>query len=398
MSVSATEIKRVVAAPGRLTSTSAPETLTVGVEATDGRYHWGDCHLAAPDDQSVSSIDLLVDLSTAVLRGQRLAHFRDLCARLAVFGEELEGVVPPQFMSALQQALLEAISHSNYRHPADLLIDEYQLAKRIPADTTVSLFLEISDYAATADKIDAMLSLRPAGIGYRLTGDRVAEAIGESGEYLQRFVRELTQRAAVVAGQAASPPAIYLGLRGALGRLVDDPLTQIGKILGHCVGLNEASAPAALYLEEPFLLEDAMLQPAHLQRLADFLRRSPAVSRRSSRPLLVSRASGLTDEPFNLYVDLRSVEAIAFDVPIIGGIDQMMNRLALLESAGISPVFTFSAQSGTPVTQRWRETMIAAALACRSAVLLVNYGSNPGNHVSPIIRALTESQMVLGNL
>src|SRR5690606_25616591 len=202
MSPGATEITRVVVAAGRLSSMSLPETLTVGVEANDGRYHWGDCLLAVSDDQIASSIELLADLSTAVLRGQRLGHFRDLCARLAVLQEELGGVVLPQFFSALQQALLGTISYSNEQHPSNLLINEYQLAKRLPAGSAVSLFLEISDYSATADKIDAMLALRPAGIGYRLTSDRVAEAIGESGEYLQRFVRELAQRAANVAGQA----------------------------------------------------------------------------------------------------------------------------------------------------------------------------------------------------
>lgn len=392
MTVGAAVITRVLVAAGRPSSALPPLTLTVGVETDDGLLHWGDCLVATPDSRAAQSARMLAELSTAALRGQRLESFRGLCALTASFMRDVgDGEIGSAFSSAVQQALLAAISHNNQSHTTNTLITEYNLSEFNRPPSAIPIFIVISDFAASAEQIDAMIALRPAGIGYRLSGSSAREAIGENGEYLQRFVRELTQRVTYVVGQADYKPAFYLGLHGALGQLVDDPLRQIGKILGNCVGLREASGSHMLYLEEPFMLDDATLQPAHLGRLADFMRRSPAMSRHASPPMLVSRVAELSDGNFGLYADLRPIGAAVFDLPISGGIDQLMSRLALLERVGIQPILSFSSSSGRRATRRWQETMLSAALACGSAGLLLSYDHGPAEQYIPALRRISEA-------
>jgi methylaspartate ammonia-lyase len=130
---------------------------------------------------------------------------------------------------AWQQAALAAAAQIQGRGVVELLADEYGLASPGHSTTNVRLFLEISDFAATAERVERMLALRPGGVGYRLTGGRVAESIGEGGQHLQRFVRDLGRRMDSVYGEGDSRPAIYLGLNGALGQLAGDPVRTSAK-------------------------------------------------------------------------------------------------------------------------------------------------------------------------
>lgn len=291
----------------------------------------------------------------------------------------------------MQQALLDAVAWVRRRTPADVLADEYNFPPPNQLLNEVPLFLEISDFAATAARIERILDLRPTGVGYRLTGGRVAEAIGENGEYLQRFVRELGQRVDFIEGDREYRPVIYLGLNGALGHLAHDPVRHVGKILGNCVGLQDAAGSHRLIIEEPFILDDPIGQSANLLRLKDFLRLTPSSQKRPEPTHLVARVLSLTDEEVRIYTDTQAVHGLNFDLLAIGDIDNMMTRLAALRDTSLVSYLSFSSSNDSLLSPRWAATSVDLALASHSAGLILSFDNGNESLYQTIIRHLSET-------
>jgi len=340
---------------------------------------WGELPAGAIDAPEAAH---LVELITPALAQQPAASFRALAERVrrVIAGQETTHPTRLAFVAALEEALLAAVAHAQGTTLAALLAVEYGFAPgdRPPA---LPLLLEISDYDATAERIDRMLALRPAGIGYRLTvGERVAEAIGENGEYLQRFVRELGQRADVMGATLS----IYLGLNGALGRLAGDPLRHIGKVLGHCVGLQTATGTHQLILEAPFLLDDPMTQLANLHRLKDFLRRTPDSLRRSRPTLLTARALPIQAE-LQTYADTGAVHALVFN-PSDADTESVLVGIKRCRAANIDVFLTL----GAPESPRRAATVIDMAWSAGAAGLIVTYDGRNDALLSVIARRLAE--------
>lgn len=340
---------------------------------------WGDLPAGTLDAPEAAH---LVELITPALAQQPAISFRALAERVrrAVAGQEAAHPTRPAFIAALEEALLATVAHAQGMTPAALLAVEYGFAPdgRSPS---LPLLLEISDYDATAERIDRMIALRPAGISYRLTaGERVAEAIGENGEYLQRFVRELAQRTDIM----DSALSIYLGLNGALGQLAGDPLRHIGKVLGHCVGLQTAAGTHQLILEEPFLLDDPVAQLANLHRLKDFLRRTPDSIRRSRPTLLAARALPLQAE-LQMYADTSAVHALVFD-PRVAHMESVLVGVKRCRAANINSFLTLGASE----SPRRTATVINMAWSAGAAGLIVTYDGRNDALLSLVARRLAE--------
>lgn len=340
---------------------------------------WGDLVADVLDAPEAAR---LVDLIKPVLAQQPATSFRALAERVrwAITTPDAAPSTHLVLIAALEEALLAAVAYAQGLTPAALLAVEYGF---IPGDRSPSLplLLEISDYDATAERIDRMLALRPAGIGYRLTaGERVAEAIGENGEHLQRFVRELRQRA----DASGSPFSIYLGLNGALGRLAGDPLRHIGKVLAHCVGLQNAAGTHQLILEEPFLLDDPLAQLANLHRLNDFLRLTPDSLKRSRPTLLVARAQPLPAE-LQMYADIAAAHALTFD-PYTSSMESVLVGIKRCRAANIGSFLTLRA---TELPRR-PMTIIDMAWAAGAAGLIATYDGHNDGLLSLAARRLAE--------
>ncbi len=253
MTQSSLTISRIIVSPVTQVSTGSRGPVSIGIVLNNGHVYWGD-YIQVDDGfdhtvgiEQLATIERLIDLSTSKLHDQQLSEVRTLweCIR-PVFPPSGRVPVADGVSAAIQQALLAAVADIQDRSAIEVLADEFGLPPLEWGELETPLcplFLEISDFAATAFTIERMLAMRPAGVGYRITSGRVEEALGENAEFLQRFVRELGQRAAQNAGNNVYQPSIYLGLNGALGRLTDDPVRHIGKVLGNCVGLQVAAGP-----------------------------------------------------------------------------------------------------------------------------------------------------------
>ena len=366
----------VVPAPESIT----PAGVSLGLVFDTGIIGWGDVPLGDTSRARLAA-QYARDTIAPFLRGQRHEGFRHFCALL----RQAPGARPAAVLLALQQGWLDGIARSTGASVADLLAAEYPFAGASRPPTM--LFLEISDFAATAERIDQMLALRPAGLGYRLTGQRVVEAIGRDGEHLQRFVRELGERARVVAGETYAP-AIYLGLNGALGRLLPDPIPNAGKVLGNIVGLKRRAWDRQLLLEEPFLLPDPAAQAGHLQKLKELISSTARSAQWPQAPQLVARDHGLDRVERQAYLDMAAVGAFMFDLLLADDLDSRLAGLAQVQAAGFDALLHLPATA----TPRWAMTLVALAEAARPLAVLTSADDGVGGTPALASRLLAEQQ------
>ena len=368
-------------APDAPTGGAGP--VSVGLRLADGAIHWGDVALPAAVGQA-EALAVAHDLReriTPALSGQWPESLRDFRGRLSATLDDAS-VADTALLLALEWTYVEA--RRGAPDAVDRLRHEYAFpAEDAPAVAPVC-FLEISDRAATAERIDMMLALRPAGIGYRLTGGRVVEAIGPNAEHLQRFVRELGRRAATLTPGESYRPAMLLALNGALGELAGDPVRHIGKVLGNVVGLQTAAGERRLILEEPFRLDDALAQTANLHRLKDFIRRTPDSLKRAA-PTLLAAPLPREAEAAQVYADTAAVHALIAD-PLDGGLHQTLTGLSRAAAAELLTYWRLPAEA----TPRQAALVVFLAGVARSAAIIVNCDS--GAAILPVLtlRLLSE--------
>lgn len=338
--------------------------VSVGLRLADGAAHWGDVTLPAGVDQAaaLATAHHQRERLTPVLSGQQPAGLRDFSGRVREAAAD-ESSLSEALHLAWQAAWLDACRAAP--NAAHRLRREYAFPVDVLPAAPPACFLEISDYAATAEGIDGLLALRPAGLGYRLTGGRVAEAIGPNAEHLQRFVRELGRRAATLAPGEGYRPAMYLALNGALGALAGDPVRHIGKVLGNVVGLQTAAGERRLILEAPFHLDDPLAQAANLHRLKEFIRRTPDSLKRAAPTLLVAPLTGAGQDA-QVYADTDAVHALVYELPS-GDLDRALAELGRAAAAGLA---TYWRLLSVATPRQAALTVFLASMAGSTAVIV----------------------------
>lgn len=370
------QITDVLVAPDSPRGGNGP--LSLGLRLDDGRIYWGDVALPSGGErgEAATATYQLRELITPLLCGQWLDSLEDLAGR----ARQCAGESGAAAARAVQWTYIAALLAQP--DGGETLRRWYGLPNPVSCP---ACYLEITDFAATAERVDTLLELRPAGIGYRLTSEHVTEAIGESAEHLQRFVRDVGRRAEALAPRAGYRPAMYLGLNGALGRLAGDPVRHIGKVLGNVVGLQSASGERRLLLESPFSLADPVAQAANLHRLKDFIRRTPdSLGRRAPTQVLAPVAGDGSDA--EVYVDTVAVHGLVFD-SLNGEPDRLLRAVAGAAAAAVDAYWYIPAAT-TP-----RQSAATVALAVLTGATAV-VASGDGGDVLPILvsRLLSEAE------
>lgn len=373
-------ITQFLIASGDVHSRGIFAPISIGIRLRSDTVFWGD--FLGNGQDSLPIIQRLIDLCEPRLIGLLPENFRYLWG-------EISSIFPPfgkvgiadGVRAAVQHALLQVVANFRSATVTEILCDEYGLKQPSPGSLACPLFLEVSDFAATAELIDTMLRLRPDGIGYRLTGGRVAEAIGENGEYLQRFVRQLGQRAILLAGNEEGAPALYLGLNGALGELSEDPIRHIGKVLGNCVGLQEAAGERRLILEDPIYLSDSTAQSSNMQRLKNLIRRTPSSLERRYPTLLVNKGDHMSDDDVSRFVDTQAVHALVIGPIGIYDVDRSMTHITALNHSELGKFLYLDERA----THRWIKLATDIAFIARSDGLIISLNDS---HLGAYTQAL----------
>lgn len=299
----------------------------------------------------------LRESTTSLLVDQSLVEVRTLWARVSSADEPL--LTEPGVRSGVQQALLAAVVAARGEQPAVLLAREYGLP---PVGRPPRLVAEVPDYAATAELFSRVLASAADGVGYRLTLAESGTLVGRDATDIQRFTRELKERA-TTDGRA---PELYLALNGALGQLAGDPRRETGKIGGMLVGLERAAAPLRLVVEDPVRLDDATTQIAVLKQLEEFLR-----FRKSEVRLATSAFSSVEDVEFA--ATARAAHMITLSPLVDGDVDAAIRAAAEARLAGA--IVCLAVPAGIPQTKVCFLVDVASAVGAEALLL----GIGPGN-------------------
>lgn len=362
--------------------------LSIGLAIDNGEVFWGDYPYQSLSMGQIATIERLTDLCQEKLQGQYVSDFKSLWSAI-------EQIFPPQGIVreadgtkvAVQQGILYAVVAAHQSTIAEYLPREYDLQPVHLEDYKCPVIIEIRDSVATVSRIDHMLRLKPAGIGYRVTGKGFDYSLGKDGEYLQQFVAELSQRIHQVGGQAGDKTIIYLALNGGPGALAKDQTSNIGKALAICVNLQEAAGPHSLVLEDPLQPDESFSYSTNLLRLKEFIRRTPTSLDRAAPTQLVANGSILASDELNAVITAGGAHSLAFDFDSIRDLNVLLTRVGGARSAGMG-VFLHVSDS---ITSRWVDTIAGIAGACQMKGVVVDFDKVNDSLYLQLERSLVES-------
>lgn len=344
-------------------------SVTIGLALDDGRVFWGDCLPVDGLDMASPTVRRLVDLCAQRLKGEPLVGFRHSCRQIhPVFPPTGRMPLADSVRGALEQGILAAVAWTLRLAELEVLEREYELEGNEWGNLQPQIIVETNDFDATPEGIGRIMAIRPHGIGYRLTSDLVAESIGAEAEYLLTFVGELVQ----LSRQTLEfNPIIYLGLNGALGRLTEDPVREIGKILSICRKLEDVAGECQLMLEDVFILSDSAAQADNYHRLKKLLMRAPR-PQSAKKAQLVATARTIGAEGIPLYLDAQSVDSIIFEPLRTASIDETMISHSYIGSTGIGHGISFASRPGGYAIWSWLNTVSTLSVATSSQPIIVN--------------------------
>ncbi len=354
-----------------------PLAVSVGLRASDGRIYEGACLLPEALWPLGSRADIprrLEDSITAAVGHQPADAFRPLAACLDASTDPLLNA--PEVRLGVEQALLTAVSAaqgtSRFRQ---LEVEFGPLERDMPG---LGLYVEVPDYAATAEVFDQVILQRPDGIGYRLTADELTDIVGPDATDLQRFVRELSARVPALTSEEYRP-AVYLALNGALGQLTPDPRLHYGRILGPLAGLAATAAPLPLIVEDALYLDDSIMRAAAMSQLQE------AVGfRRLSVRLAAHRGLSTLDE-VDLCLQAKAASLLALEAAAWGSTAQLVEAGRRIRAAGRALVLLADAAQPYRHLAFLSELALylgAAALAIRVSMNNVQVVSDLLDHIA----------------
>ena len=332
-------ITDILFAPDFLSAADRTGNCSVGIVIDGDRVFWGEYSGSSSpllDESGEIPATTIVAELNKILKGQRLAELNWNALQLGL--DAMNFAPAPSLRMGIEQAILAGLAN-NANVPAAENMAQIFANSGLPAKNHTRLIVEVENHQATPAIIESMIALKPDGLSYRLSAGAVVESIGQDAEYLQRFAREL---AILLTDQGLStpqPPVLYLGLQGALGALTIDPRRDTGRLLGLCVGLENAASNFPLWLEDPFILDDEVAHMTTIRQLHEFMRV------RGMPTQLIGRAHANSADGLRMLCDTDAIDGACLVVGEWGSLSALADGVETLRRAdkiivlAVNPLF-----------------------------------------------------------
>jgi methylaspartate ammonia-lyase len=367
-------------------------SVSIGIVLSNRLVHWGDCLPVDGLEARNPTVRRLVDLCESRLTGQHLVGFRPICQHFrSAFPATGRVPLADSVRGAIEQGLLSAVASAQGIAEHELLIQEYETKSSELNKLDLAVIVAVNDSEATADGVAKLLTLRPHGIGYRLTADLVAESIGADAEYLIEFVGDLSNLARQLSNMEPNNPTIYISLNGAFGRLAEDPVRYIGKIVEICRNLEDAAKECPLILEDVFVFKEPLAQAANYGRLKKLLSRAPR-PQTIKQAQLVATAKTIEADALSVYCETGAIDGIVYEPLLASGLDETMNHWSLANKGGeMNSVISYSHQPHNLFTQRWITSASNIMLATSCHQIIVNQADGYIQLIDSVNRHIAQS-------
>jgi methylaspartate ammonia-lyase len=203
--------------------------------------------------------------------------------------------------------------------------------------------------------------------------NNVETKLGARGELLEEYLGWLVGRIDQLRPDPDYRPGIQVDTYGTIGLAFDGDLDRIASYLAR---LGEICAPYQLAVEHPV---DAGSTPAQIETYAAL---SAALTRLGSPLRLIVDEWCNTLDDIRRFVDARAAHVIHVKTPDLGGLDNTIEALLLVRSAGLAAFCGGSCNE----TDRCAQVCAHVAMACEASQLL----AKPGMGVD-------EALMIVGN-
>ncbi len=352
----------------------AGEAVSVLLLLDDGQVAHGDC--AAVQYSGVGGRDAVFDATAAasmierhvapLLRGTPVVDFRAaarLIDKLMLDGRPLHTAI----RYGVTQALLDAAARARGVTMAEIVRDEYQTG--IPI-RPVPMFVQSGDARYT--NVDKMVLKEAAVMPHGLIND-VGTKLGENGELLLTYVAWVRDRILALRTRPDYEPRLHFDVYGTLGKAFGGDVDRVASYLAR---VGDVARPFSLCVEHPI---DAGSRAAQIEVYAALRR---AIAAQGSQVRIAVDEWCNTLEDIELFVAARAADVIHVKTPDLGGVNNTIKALLLVNRAGLE------AYCGGSCNETDRSAQISAhiAMACGAAQVL----AKPGMGVD-------EGMMIVGN-
>lgn len=383
-------------------------SLSIGLVIDDGHVTWGEYE---PDSSSGDPLIILREKIIPILEGRPLAAYREMMAELDALTETavltrtlpqpppgsisrrgfltgnleetavrteqvaVERPLSPNLLCCISQTLLTAAATAHSITVAELIAAEYMLPLQ-PAP--VPLHLALDAERPTPDMSILSMSILSSAIhslGYRIAGSNPQAQLGNNGEKLQRFIRQLTN----LLSRVTKPdyrPAIQLDVAGGLGALFGN---NNGRILGALYGLEQAAKPYPLRITDPILLPDSKQQVQQMRQLIDYMQM------RGMKTELAANMPIQTVADVKRFVESSAAHLLAISLSRLGTIQQSIQAVQICQSANM-PILL---RDGPPAF------VGQFALAAQPNSIMAVWEPNHGGHMDQIYREMAKTITIL---
>ncbi len=357
--------------PETVTSIQETSPVFIGVEVDGTAVAWGTCSpqvgngLAGllPPYRTSAILATVYEVVSPVLVGRRVDRFREIAPLVQTIQETVSIPVPTPpaehptpgisrreiitgFLATPDQPAI--ISEVNYQKVTQRLHPSLRLGLSQALLQAVALVRRRTLTEVLAEEFDLLLPGKPisiqapiqrgqklhlpTGVGaltFQIDPDQPEKSLGQEGERLQRFVREL--RSNITRARLGRPIAIHLDLAGAYSKLYED---NIGKILGALYGLEQAAAPEAILIQDPILSSDSTSQIEALGQLRQYLH-----MRKMSLRLIAGRVVQNLDDVHRLIRE-QPVHMLQLDMSKLGSIHETILASQACRDSGLGVLLT----------------------------------------------------------
>jgi methylaspartate ammonia-lyase len=371
--------------------------LSVGLMVDNKHLFWGEC-VGTADFQAEPATATIQQVVQPRLLGQPITTFREMTAHLTDLTEkvrltktthvsapppapglsrrsllrgqwtvnppqppppisesyEVERPIAPAIGYGLSQALLAAVAWAQNKRVIQVLRDEYGLDR---PQTAVPLHAEINPNIPLS--IQAITGSPIASIGYSISGTNPVVELGQDGEVLQRFARQLKEELIKTADPQSL--AFYFNVRGGYGLLREG---KLGQILGMLYGLEKAAEPFLVRVEDPIILNGRDEQIKKMATLKSYLRT------RRMKLQLVAHAGIQSAEDAQAFTEGNAAHLLYIELPQMGSLTESMTAAFAAQEQQIGVLF-----GGSPdETQLAAQNSLYLALALQPTLLLAKPG------------------------
>jgi methylaspartate ammonia-lyase len=308
------------------------EAVSVLLKLEDGSWANGDCcavqYSGAGDRDPLFLADNYLPFMNKVLKpqliGLELNAFLPLAKKFDAFESAPGKKMHTAIRYGLSQALLDAVAKAQRKIPAQIIANEYNIARPAGAYKAVPIFGQTGDerYVGSDKMILKEVSVLPHALI-----NNIPEKLGRDGEKLIEYTTWLRKRIQKWRVSETYNPCLHIDVYGTIGTIFKN---DAKKIAAYLKKLEKAAKPFDLYIEGP--VDANAGRDAQVALLAEVMK---AKKEAGVNVKIVADEWCNTFEDVKLFSDEACCDMVQIKTPDLGSVHNIVDSVLYCKQKGI---------------------------------------------------------------